>query len=175
MRYSNTIAVRRNGTLFFRGTSYPCAVGKGGFVADGEEKSEGDGKTPLGTFPLRACFYRADRVSLPKLPIPTYEMTPAFGWCDDPEHPEYNKPVVLPFDASHEELWREDHTYDVVVVLGYNDEPVVPGKGSAIFFHLARLGDEGYLPTEGCVAVSLDDMREILSGISPTSQIKLGA
>jgi L,D-peptidoglycan transpeptidase YkuD (ErfK/YbiS/YcfS/YnhG family) len=35
-------------------------------------------------------------------------------------------------------MWREDHLYDLVLVLGYNDDPVVPGKGSAIFLHLAR-------------------------------------
>lgn len=172
MRYSTTIAVRRNGTVFFKGKSYPCAVGKGGFVT-AEKKLEGDGGTPIGTYPLRACFYRADRVEQPKTPFPTYEITPAFGWCDDPAHPEYNRPVMLPFDSSHEELWREDTCYDIVVVLGYNDQPVEPGKGSAIFFHLTD--GKSYNPTEGCVAVSLEHMQEILAGVTPNSQIKLGA
>ena len=65
----------------------------------------------------------------------------------------------MPYDARTEALWREDHIYDLVVVLGYNDDPPVPHKGSAIFFHLARPGFES---TEGCIAVSLDDMRTIL-------------
>ena len=52
----------------------------------------------------------------------------------------YNRLVKLPYAASHEELWRDDHLYDLVVVLGFNDDPVVPGKGSAIFLHLARAG-----------------------------------
>lgn len=173
MRYSNTIAVRRNSTILFRGKTYPCAIGKGGYATPPEDKAEGDGKTPVGTFPLRACFYRPDRVDKPKTPLPTYEITPAFGWCDDPADTQYNRPVVLPFDAHHEELWREDHCYDIIVVIGYNDEPAIPGKGSAIFFHLTD--GKIYKPTEGCVAVSLEHMQEILAGTSPTSQIKLGA
>ncbi len=172
MRYSNTIAVRRNGTILFKGKIYPCAIGKGGFVTP-EAKTEGDGGTPTGTYPLRACFYRADRVQKPKFPLPTYEVTPAFGWCDDPNHPEYNRPVVLPFDARHEELWRTDACYDIVVIIGYNDQPVAPGKGSAIFFHLTD--GKQYKPTEGCVAVSQEHMQEILAGVTLTSQIKLGA
>ncbi len=172
MRYSNTIAVRRNGTILFKGQIYPCAIGRGGFVSP-EAKVEGDGGTPMGTYPIRACFYRPDKVQKPKFLLPLYEITPAFGWCDDPKHPEYNRPVVLPFDASHEELWRKDSCYDIIVVIGYNDQPVVPGKGSAIFFHLTD--GKQYKPTEGCVAVSQEHMQEILAGMTATSQIKLGA
>jgi L,D-peptidoglycan transpeptidase YkuD (ErfK/YbiS/YcfS/YnhG family) len=172
MRYSNTVAVRRNNTILFRGAIYPCAIGAGGFVSSGEEKHEGDRKTPVGTFPLRACFFRGDRVEKPKTGLPVYEITPAFGWCDDPQHPEYNRPVVRPFAASHEELYRKDHIYDLLVVIGYNDEPVVPRCGSAIFLHLAR---EGYPPTRGCVAVTEAHLREILAHLTPASKIKLGA
>lgn len=173
MRYSNTIAVRRNNTILFRGKTYPCAIGRSGYAASADDKVEGDGKTPIGTFPLRACFYRPDRVAKPKTQLPIYEITPAFGWCDDPNHPEYNRPVVRPFDASHEELWREDSCYDILVVIGYNDQPVVPGKGSAIFFHLTD--GKVFAPTAGCVAVSHDHMQEILAGTSASAQIKLGA
>lgn len=173
MRYSSTIAVRRNGTILFRGKTYPCAIGKGGYAASPEDKREGDGKTPVGTFPLRACFYRSDRVEKPKTLLPLYEITPAFGWCDDPAHPEYNRPVVLPSGSGHEQLWRKDRRYDIIVVIGYNDQPVVPGKGSAIFFHLTD--GRTYAPTEGCVAVAHDHMQEILSGTSAALKIKLGA
>ncbi len=41
-------------------------------------------------------------------------------------------------------MWRDDHLYDLVAVLGYNDDPVVPGKGSAIFLHLARPNFSGH-------------------------------
>lgn len=72
----------------------------------------------------------------------------------------------------HEALWREDHVYDIVVPLGYNDSPTVPGKGSAIFMHLAR---EDYAPTEGCVAVALSDMFEILRSVSVDAAITIQA
>ena len=79
--------------------------------------------------------------------------------CDDPDSANYNLPVDLPFEPSHENLWREDHLYDLMIPLGYNDDPPVRGRGSAIFFHLAH---DDFRPTEGCVAISLDDMQRLL-------------
>jgi L,D-peptidoglycan transpeptidase YkuD (ErfK/YbiS/YcfS/YnhG family) len=86
------------------------------------------------------------------------------GWCDEPDDPRYNQQVRLPYGGSHEELWRADHIYDLIVVLGFNDDPVVPGYGSAVFFHVAR---PAYNPTEGCVAVALTDLLAILEGVAP--------
>ena len=82
------------------------------------------------------------------------------GWCDDPGHPAYNRPVRLPINASAEALWRDDALYDIIGVLGWNDDPVVPGRGSAIFLHVAR---PDYAPTEGCIALALDDLRRVLA------------
>lgn len=76
------------------------------------------------------------------------------GWCDAPDDPNYNRPVKLPYAAS-QEMWRDDGLYDVVVVIGYNDDPVVAGKGSAIFLHICRAD---YGPTAGCVAIPLAEM-----------------
>jgi L,D-peptidoglycan transpeptidase YkuD (ErfK/YbiS/YcfS/YnhG family) len=64
----------------------------------------------------------------------------------------YNQQITLPRPGEYENLWRADGLYDVVIVIGYNDAPVVPGKGSAIFLHVAR---PGLSPTDGCVAVPL--------------------
>lgn len=157
-------------TLTFEDRDYRCAIGKGGFCSP-QEKTEGDGKTPLGTYPLRECWYRLDRIAPPQTHLTTHIISPDDGWCDAPKHPYYNKPITLPFETSHETLWREDNRYDVMVPMGYNDAPIVPGKGSAIFFHLAA---EDYRPTEGCVAVNLEDMRELLNAthmrIEPENQ-----
>jgi L,D-peptidoglycan transpeptidase YkuD (ErfK/YbiS/YcfS/YnhG family) len=68
--------------------------------------------------------------------------------------------VHLPHDARHEELWRQDAVYDVIGVLGWNDQPVAKGRGSAIFLHVAR---PDYAPTEGCVALALPDLLRILA------------
>jgi L,D-peptidoglycan transpeptidase YkuD (ErfK/YbiS/YcfS/YnhG family) len=59
-------------------------------------------------------------------------------------------------------LWRNDEAYDVIVVLGQNDAPPVPGAGSAIFFHLY----EGR-PTAGCIAVDRADMVRLLPLLQP--------
>lgn len=134
-----------------------CALGRSGIVAD---KREGDGATPIGRFPLRRVLYRADRLSLPPTALPTAAIEPGDGWCDDPASPDYNRQVRLPVTASHEHLWRHDELYDIVVVLGYNDEPPMAGAGSAIFLHVARAD---YAPTQGCVAVARADLLQVLA------------
>ncbi len=154
------IIVKPSGKLYWQGKEFRCAIGKSGVSAD---KKEGDGATPVGCFPIREVFYRADRISKPESVFPTRELTPDDGWCDDSKDPNYNKQVKLPYRASAENLWREDNLYDVIVVLGYNDDPPVPGKGSAIFIHIAR---ENYSPTAGCIALNLNDLLEILKTIN---------
>ena len=139
---------------------FPCALGRSGIVT---EKREGDGGTPVGIFPLRQLFYRQDRIAAPVTHLPMTPVSPSDGWCDAPEDSAYNKPVRLPYPASAENMWSEDHLYDLVVVLGHNDNPPIPYAGSAIFFHLAREGDDGILqPTEGCVVLRLTDMESVL-------------
>src|SRR5690606_18279935 len=118
----------------------------------------------------KEVFFRADRVARPVTRLPVRPLGPHMGWCDDPDHPRYNRLVPLPFSAGHERLWREDHLYDIVVVLDYNLRPVVRGRGSAVFFHLAR---PGYRPTEGCVAVSERDMRRILLQCRPGTVLRV--
>ncbi|MGI9481339.1 MAG: L,D-transpeptidase family protein [Hyphomicrobiales bacterium] len=149
--------------------SVPCAVGRGGLT---KRKREGDGATPVGAWLLREIFYRADRVRAPVSSLKCSVIEQYDGWCDDPESPLYNKPVRLPFRYSHEKMWRDDHIYDIVVTLGYNDRPVVRNAGSAIFFHLAH---DDFQPTEGCVAVSLQDMRKILPLCGPGTIMEIGS
>lgn len=158
------------GQLHFNGRTYACALGRGGIVID---KREGDGATPVGTFPLRALHYRADRITAPQSLLDTHQLQPDNGWCDAPDDPAYNRPVTLPYPASHETLWREDHLYDIVIMLGYNDDPVVPGKGSAIFFHLAKQKHGELQPTEGCVALIVSDMLEVLRKITPQTLMEI--
>lgn len=136
-----------------------CALGKGG-VTSAADKREGDGASPAGTWPIRELLYRPDRGPPPTTALPARPIAPDDGWCDAPNDPAYNRPVKTPYAASHETMWRADGLYDLVLVLGYNDDPPVAGKGSAIFLHLAR---EDYRPTEGCVAVSRPDMAGLLA------------
>ena len=133
------------------------AIGRGGMRRD---KAEGDGATPIGAMPLRQVFWRADRLAAPACAVPRLPLQPADAWCDDAAHADYNRLVRLPHEGGHERLWREDPVYDVVGVLGWNDAPVVAGRGSAIFLHVAR---DGYEPTSGCVALACSDLLWLLS------------
>jgi L,D-peptidoglycan transpeptidase YkuD (ErfK/YbiS/YcfS/YnhG family) len=150
----------RWGTCFMR-----CALGRAGI---GAQKREGDGATPIGAFVLRRVFYRADRMPPPQTVLPCQGITPSDGWCDAPNDPAYNRLVALPYPASTETLWRDDHLYDLLVVLGHNDNPVVPGQGSAIFLHLAS---PDYAPTAGCVALGRDDLLAVLREADAGSRV----
>ena len=158
---------RTKGILRLGPITVPCAIGRSGLT---RRKREGDGATPVGRFSLLGAYYRADRQA--KIPgvLPMVALKPQDGWCDDPRHPRYNRPVDLPFAASHEKMWREDHLYDIVVVLDCNMAPAIKGRGSAIFFHLARAN---YTPTEGCVAVAPRHMRLLLSRLKHGAEMEI--
>jgi L,D-peptidoglycan transpeptidase YkuD (ErfK/YbiS/YcfS/YnhG family) len=146
-----------------------CAVGPAGFSFD---KREGDGATPVGAWPCRMLYYRPDRLSAPRTGLPTIALKPEDGWCDAPGDPRYNRLVTLPYPASAETLWRDDHVYDLIVPLGYNDAPVVPGRGSAIFLHLARLD---FIATQGCIALAFIDLLAFLENADITSRVVITA
>ncbi len=149
------------------GYSALVALGKGG-VKPERDKREGDGATPLGTYQFRRALFRPDRMEPPLVSLPLYPIAPDMAWCDDPEHAAYNQQVRLPFGPSHESLWREDHLYDLMMVISHNDEPVVPHLGSAIFVHCAY---PDYRPTDGCVALLRSDLTRFMRAIGPRDQI----
>jgi L,D-peptidoglycan transpeptidase YkuD (ErfK/YbiS/YcfS/YnhG family) len=157
----------RAGRLHWSGGSAVAAVGRSGVKID---KREGDGATPAGNFPLVAIYYRPDRVVLPVSRLPVKALAPNDGWVDEPGDPNYNQPVTLPYPASAEQMWREDHLYDALVVIGYNTAPVVPGAGSAIFLHIAA---PDFAPTAGCVAVEKKVLLELLPLLGPGSAIAI--
>lgn len=145
------------GRLRFGGEDYRAAHGRGGIKSD---KREGDGATPLAWLPLRRVLYRADRIARPRAAVPVEPLAPRDGWCDDPAHPDYNRPVRLPHPARHEELWRADGLYDLIGVLGWNDAPIQRGRGSAIFLHVATAD---FALTAGCIVLARNDLIRILA------------
>ncbi len=159
------------GVLICGGQRFDCALGRTGITHD---KKEGDGKTPIGTYPLRVVFYRADRVARPDTTVPVRELTPTTGWSEDPARDDYNTEISVPpcgaAPAGIDRMTRDDHVYDITVVIGYNDDPPVKGRGSAIFMHVAR---PGYTPTQGCVALSESDLRAVLKQVTPASTITI--
>lgn len=157
------------GTLRYKTFAFPCVLGRSGVLRD---KHEGDGATPIGRYALKKVLYRSDKLMMPTTRLPVAPIMQDDGWCDAPEDPNYNRPVKLPYPASAENMWRDDGLYDVVVVLGHNDDPVVPGAGSAIFMHVAA---PDLTPTAGCVALAREDLLSILRALPGATFIDIRA
>lgn len=141
------------------------ALGRSGLRA---LKREGDGATPLGRFPIRLVLYRSDRVARPRAPLPVRAIRTDDGWCEDPSDRNYNRLVTLSRRSAADRLTRDDHLYDLVLVLGHNDRPRVKRRGSAIFVHLARAD---LTPTAGCIAMSRRDLQALLAELRADSRI----
>lgn len=159
------------GTISGFGETLPAVFGKGGGIQSAD-KREGDGASPLGIWPVRAALLRPDRVAAPATRLPWRWLRPDDGWSDSADDPAYNRPVRLPHEFSAERLWRDDHVYDVIVVLGHNDSPPVSPFGSAIFFHLTQPDRR---PTEGCVAIERELMLCWLDRLAPGDTMRIDA
>lgn len=160
------IIVRKN-VLTFNDTSYTCAIGKNGVSS---HKKEGDSCTPLGEYSLGNIYFRGDRLALPNVKLSKIIIEKNTGWCDDINSNYYNQPITFPFKYSAERLYRNDNIYDIICVINYNLEPVIKGKGSAIFMHIAT---DSYSGTEGCIALKQDDLIQILSQINLKTKINI--
>ena len=115
----------------------------------------------------------AGAADVPPLKIGFVYMSPigdALGWCEVPDDRNYNRPVKIPYGASHERMKRDDRLYDACIVLDWNIRPRRRGRGSAIFFHLAR---PGFTPTQGCVAVTAKVMARLLPHLSSRTVMKV--
>jgi L,D-peptidoglycan transpeptidase YkuD (ErfK/YbiS/YcfS/YnhG family) len=156
----------RRGVVVAGNLVLPCILGRSGsrFL-----KREGDGATPRGTWRLRGIFVRQP-VRRFLGPLPRHEITRATGWCDDPVDRNYNREVRLPYPASHESLWRDDHLYDVLAVLDHNERPRQRFGGSAVFLHLASPGGR---PTAGCIALSRKDLLKLLPLCGPRTRLQV--
>ena len=91
------------------------------------------------------------------------------GWCDDPKSNFYNQQIKLPSIYGHEKLYRKDSIYDIIIVLNFNMNPVIKGKGSAIFIHVTK----NYKPTKGCIALKKIDLIKVLNLIKKNTKIKI--
>jgi L,D-peptidoglycan transpeptidase YkuD (ErfK/YbiS/YcfS/YnhG family) len=151
------------GTVSAFGETHTASFGKGGY-GPAADKREGDGKTPLGLWPIRAALIRPDRLPAPATRLPWRWLRPWDGWSDGVDDPAYNRPVSIPHRHSHETLWRHDHAYDLILVLAHNDSPPIPGRGSAIFWHVRQPDGR---PTEGCIAMERAVLARWLAAMAP--------
>tara|TARA_Y100001958_G_C20866210_1_gene302363 strand:+ start:9 stop:509 length:501 start_codon:yes stop_codon:yes gene_type:complete len=144
-----------------------CAIGKKGI---GNKKREGDKITPKGQYKIKFILYRSDRIKKISTKLEKINISKNLGWCNDPKSKKYNKLIKLPFNFSHEKLYKKENTYDVILVLNYNMFPIKKNKGSAIFIHIAT---RNFRKTEGCVAISKRSILKIIKDIKKNTQVKI--
>lgn len=157
----------KNKFLYFYNYKVKCSIGKRGI---GIKKKEGDQITPKGKFKIKYILYRKDRISNLNTKLTKLVINKNMGWCDDPRSQFYNKLIKLPFKYNYEKLYRNDNTYDIILVLNFNLNPIRKNKGSAIFIHVAK---KNYNKTAGCVAVSKKDLKKIVKEVNKKSIINI--
>jgi L,D-peptidoglycan transpeptidase YkuD (ErfK/YbiS/YcfS/YnhG family) len=161
------IVVKKNSFLEYKNLKFRCALGKAGIK---KKIKEGDNRTPKGIYEILTIYYRQDRIKKIKCSIKKIKITKKIGWCDDLKSQYYNKQINLPSKLSHENLYRNDNLYDIVCVVSYNTNPILRGKGSAIFLHVAR---NNYQKTKGCIALKKKHLIQLLSLIKKNTKIKI--
>jgi L,D-peptidoglycan transpeptidase YkuD (ErfK/YbiS/YcfS/YnhG family) len=154
------------------GPGVPVVLGRAGLAPAGPglpAKREGDGATPVGTFPLVRAFGRASAfpTRLPYLPL-----TPVIEAVDDPASRFYNRivdrrAVKNPDWKSAEKMLRDDGLYDLGVVVGFNPAPAVPGRGSCIFLHIWKSPAS---TTSGCIAMARPDLERLVRWLDPAAR-----
>ena len=160
------IIVKKKGILIYNNKSYKFSYGKNGFT---KNKIEGDKKTLKGIFLLGKLFVRTDKIKNLKTNFIINSITKTMTWLDDPNNKNYNT-LINTNSNQTEKLYRNDNVYDLILVIEYNSNPVVPYKGSAIFIHIM---EKNYKPTKGCLALKKEDFIEILSTLNPNDKIKI--
>ena len=142
-----------------------AVTGRNGFAQPGG-KREGDGRTPTGTYPLGLVFgYPPTVVSS----MPYRQMTAQDIWVDDPDSPDYNrlKKRGETTARSSENMVLPDDRYKYGIIIEYNTNPVVPGRGSAIFIHIWK---DDKTATAGCVALSEETVLRLIRWLDPAKQ-----
>ena len=157
----------KNNHLFINNRQLRCAIGLNGLT---DNKQEGDLSTPIGTFHFDKIYYRADRLGKKKFIIDSSILSKNDGWCDDQKSDLYNQYIQFPFQESAEHLYRDDHIYDIICVLNYNTSPIIPGRGSAIFLHIANPDFSG---TEGCIAIEREALINTATNLTADSTIRI--
>ena len=166
-----SLYTKQNGTWKRQLGPIPVVFGNKGL---GKTK-EGDGKTPLGTYTLGTAF-GSTKEAPAGLKVDYRTAGVHDYWVDAPKSPDYNSWVS--YEGDPKERWssfeRLNHPlYDQAIVINYNTNPVIAGKGSAIFMHIWRGSNK---PTEGCIAMSREHLSQILTMIDPelSPKIRIG-
>ncbi len=142
-------------------------VGKNGTIAP-DQKTEGDYYTPQGLYDVGFAFGTSKN---PGTAMEYRDVYDGIYWVDDPDSEFYNKWVDgetqdITWDSA-EKMWTYSE-YAYGMVIEYNIDPIVKGKGSAIFLHVVD-----YTYTAGCIASDEDTIVSILKWLKPDSGPKI--
>ena len=155
---------RKKGTWRLVFPSFIGTIGEKGY-APLNKKKEGDGRSPTGIYSLGTAFGYSPSVATK---MAYRQTTEEDFWVDDASSEDYNRWIKgRPKSTSAERMKREDDLYKYGVVIDYNVNPVIKGKGSAIFLHI--WGGEGR-PTVGCVAMSEEKVLRLLGWLDPAKK-----
>lgn len=139
-------------------------VGEDGVGLASERRS----RTPRGVFGLTDAFGRARD---PGTELPYTRVGLSHWWVSDVRSTHYNQMRVCSpgascgFRQSRSEQLGTIDAYRYAIVIDYNREPVVPGRGSAFFLHVS----EGK-PTQGCISMSTSDLKWLLRWLTPADE-----
>ena len=138
-------------------------VGEDGVGLASERRS----RTPRGVFALTEAFGRAKD---PGTALPYIRVGLSHWWVSDSKSRHYNTMRICSpgadcgFRQSRSEQLGDIAPYRYAIVMDYNRDPVVPGRGSAFFLHVS----EGK-PTQGCISMPVTDMKWLLRWLDPAS------
>jgi L,D-peptidoglycan transpeptidase YkuD (ErfK/YbiS/YcfS/YnhG family) len=143
---------------------YTARVGWNGLRVN---RREGDGTTPIGTFPITPRMY--GNAPNPGVAFPYTRLRCGDWWVEDPRSPAYNTfqrigcGVKPPFKVTTPDMSRSPRAYAFLAVIGFNTSPVVPGRGSGIFLHV-----QVHKSTNGCVSLPRPQLLRVLRWLRPT-------
>ncbi len=160
------ILIKDKDTLLYDEFEFKCCVGKRGIT---QNKTEGDMKTPKGTYKLGPVYYRKDRLSKFQTNLKKIIINNKMGWCDDVKSKFYNQRIIINKKIKYEKMFRKNNDYDLLIPIQYNTSKPKRNKGSAIFLHLTK----NYRGTLGCVALKKKDMLILLKLINKKTKIKI--
>ena len=155
-----------NGCFVKVGPAYPARLGRNGLKRD---RREGDGTTPIGTFPIGARMYGTG--PNPGVKFAYRRLRCGDWWDENPRSPTYNSFVHVPcgqkppFGTTSDGMWEQPVPYVHLAVVEFNMNPVVPGRGSGIFLHAQTGG-----PTAGCISLRRGDLVTVLRWLRPAAR-----
>lgn len=153
---------RRAGRWHAAGSA-PARFGANG-LTEGQSRVQGTNTTPTGLYDLPYAF--GTRRAPARTEYPYRPVTQQSWWCQDNASDSYNRWVEpLPADCAPgeaEHLVAYGTQYAHALVIGFNYDRPVRGRGAGIFLHVNGKG-----ATAGCVSVPEGSMRELLRWADP--------